>query len=223
MPVELVVLDVNETLSDMSPLRGRFEDVGAAASLMPTWFASTLRDGFALAALGGARPFPQVATSVLRTLFAGVELTRPVDEAVQHVLGGFPELSLHPDVEPGLRRLAEAGVRLVTLTNGSASLSATLLDENGVADLVEARLSVDDAGRWKPHPQSYTWALEQLGVAPGSAAMLACHPWDLAGAAAVGMRTAYVDRKGGPWPEVFPEPDVRADDMASLAEAVLGL
>ena len=37
---DLVLLDVNETLSDLAPPRHRFEDVGAPAHLLETWFAS---------------------------------------------------------------------------------------------------------------------------------------------------------------------------------------
>lgn len=44
----LVVFDVNETLSDMSPLAARFEDVGAPSLTAQIWFAELLRDGFAL-------------------------------------------------------------------------------------------------------------------------------------------------------------------------------
>ncbi len=36
---QVLVFDVNETLSDMGPLRTRFEDIGAPAHLLPLWFA----------------------------------------------------------------------------------------------------------------------------------------------------------------------------------------
>ncbi len=45
----VIVFDVNETLSDMAPLARRFADVGAPELLAQVWFASLLRDGFALA------------------------------------------------------------------------------------------------------------------------------------------------------------------------------
>ncbi len=49
MPAPAVVIfDVNETLSDLEPLRGRFERIGAPAAMLDAWFAATLRDGFAL-------------------------------------------------------------------------------------------------------------------------------------------------------------------------------
>jgi 2-haloacid dehalogenase len=50
----------------------------------------------------------------------------------------------------GLHHLHEGGVRLVTLTNGAAAMSDGALSRAGVLDLFEARLSVTDAGRWKP-------------------------------------------------------------------------
>ena len=53
----LLIFDVNETLSDMSPMAKRFEDVGAPAHLATTWFAGLLRDGFALTAVNSSDSF----------------------------------------------------------------------------------------------------------------------------------------------------------------------
>lgn len=69
---------------------------------------------------------------------------------------------------------------MVTLTNGSLAQSQALLERAGVADLVEQRLSVDDAGRWKPHPDAYDYAARTCGVPLERCAMVAVHPWDLA-------------------------------------------
>ena len=48
MRPSVIVFDVNETLSDLSALGARFIEVGAAGSAARLWFASVLRDGFAL-------------------------------------------------------------------------------------------------------------------------------------------------------------------------------
>jgi 2-haloacid dehalogenase len=219
---ELVVLDVNETLSDLKPLRARFTAVGAPAHLLDTWFASVLRDGFALAATGSARTFPEIGAAVLTGLLTHVDgLTLPVPDAVAHVLGGVKALEVHPDVPEGLRVLADAGARVVTLTNGSLAQTEGLLERAGVDALVERRLSVDDAGRWKPHPDAYRYAAEQCGVAFERCAMVAVHPWDLHGAAAVGMTTGYVDRRGTPWPAVFTPPHVTGTTLAEVARGLL--
>jgi 2-haloacid dehalogenase len=217
---DVVVLDVNETLSDLEPLRQRFADVGAPGHLLDSWFAATLRDGFALAALGSAQPFPAVGAAVLRGLLSGRELTQPLDDAVSSVLEGVSQLDVHPDVPFGLRALAEGGLRIVTLTNGSLSQSEALLERAGVEQLVERRLSVDDAGRWKPHPDAYRYAAAVLDVPLERCAMVAVHPWDLAGAAAVGMTTAWIDRHGAPWPDVFDAPDVTGSDLPDVARSL---
>lgn len=43
-----MLLDVNETLPGLSPLRSRCTGLGAPLHLFETWFAGTLRDEFAL-------------------------------------------------------------------------------------------------------------------------------------------------------------------------------
>lgn len=218
---ELVLLDVNQTLSDLEPLRARFTDGGAPGHLLETWFAATLRDGFALAAAGASRPFADVGKAVLREQLTGLDLRRDLEPAVSHVLDGFPYLDLHPDVPAGLRALVDGGLRVVTLTNGSLSQAEALLERAGVADLVERRLSVEDAGRWKPHPDAYAYAAQACGVAVQRCALVAVHPWDLMGAASVGMTTGWIDRRGTPWPEVFARPDVTGSGLSEVAEALL--
>ncbi|HET6752972.1 MAG TPA: hypothetical protein VFH23_03350 [Jiangellaceae bacterium] len=44
---EVLVLELNETLSDLEPMRERFEQVGLPRHALDVWFAATLRDGFA--------------------------------------------------------------------------------------------------------------------------------------------------------------------------------
>jgi len=56
----VLLFDVNEMLSDMSPMAGRFEEVGAPGHLAKTWFAGLLRDGFALT-VAGVGPSPASA------------------------------------------------------------------------------------------------------------------------------------------------------------------
>ncbi|WP_336855461.1 hypothetical protein [Sinomonas albida] len=57
---EVIVFDVNETLSDMSPMGGRFADAGAPEQLAKLWIAMLLREGFAPAAAGDAALFGEI-------------------------------------------------------------------------------------------------------------------------------------------------------------------
>src|SRR5215207_9309142 len=74
---EVLVLEVNETLSDLEPMRERFEQVGLPGHALDAWFAATLRDGFALTAAGTYPAFRDVASGALRALLASTGSTRP--------------------------------------------------------------------------------------------------------------------------------------------------
>ncbi|KQU07478.1 haloacid dehalogenase [Rhodococcus sp. Leaf7] len=220
---KVVVFDVNETLSDTSPMRRRFTDVGAPGPMFDTWFAGLLRDGFALAVAGAARPFADVGSGLLEVLLSGTAVNRTVVDAVDHIMTGLTELDVHADVVDGVTALAQSGIRLVTLSNGSTDVARTLLGKAGVADKFDAILSVDDAGRWKPHLDAYRYALGECNVAPEEAMLVAVHPWDINGARTAGMATAWIGRNGGPYPSHFPDPDLTAPSITSLAQMLIDL
>jgi 2-haloacid dehalogenase len=215
MKPAVLIFDVNETLSDLSALEPRFRDVGAEG-LLPTWFAGVLRDGFALTVTGHSAPFREVAAGTLRGLLAGADID-DIDGAAEHILSEFSDLPLHPDIADGVRALRQAGLRLVTLSNGAAQVAEGLLGTAGLRTEFEAVLSVADAGRWKPDPIAYEYATRQCGVTAGEAMLVAVHPWDIHGAACAGLRTAWLQRGGGPYPDVFAQPDVTVASLPELA------
>lgn len=213
----LILFDVNETLSDMSSVGQRFEEVGAPAHLATSWFAGLLRDGFALTAVDASDSFARIAQESLRAALHGLPLDRGAEDAVRHIMDGIAGLPVHPDVPDGIRALARLGIRLVTLSNGSASIAEALLDRAGVRDRFEALLSVEDAGVWKPAAGAYAYALERCGVDPMDAVLVAVHPWDIDGAARAGLGTAWINRAGGPYPGYFRAPDLSARSLTDLA------
>jgi 2-haloacid dehalogenase len=215
---EVLVLDVNETLSDLEPLRGRFEQLGLPGHLLDTWFAATLRDGFALTVAGTCPAFRDVAGDALRTLLASHGIDEP--GAVDAVLSGIVELPAHPDVAPGLRRIHASGVRLITFTNGATAISERMLTDAGVLPLLEHRLSVEEPQRWKPHRDAYLYAAEVCAVDPARMALVAVHPWDVDGARRVGMVGIWVDRKKTPYPTAFLPADLQVPDFEALADVL---
>ncbi len=216
----VVVFDVNETLSDMKPLGGRFAEIGAPPELLRVWFAGLLRDGFALTAVDASESFAVLAAEGLRTVLHGVPLDRDLNAAVDHVLAGFAELEVHPDVPDGLRALRSAGYRLVTLSNGAAEVADRLLTRAGVRGEFERLLSVEDAGAWKPAPRAYAYAARICGVDPADMMLVAVHPWDIDGARRAGLQAAWIDRTGVPYPAYFTRPSVTASSLPDLASKV---
>ena len=217
----VIVFDVNETLSDMAPLAGRFADIGAPDLLARVWFAGVLRDGFALATAGGREAFARLASGALETVLAGASLNRPAAEAADHVLSGFSDLNVHPDVPEGVRLLREHGLRLVTLSNGSVDVANRLLAKAGIRGEFEHLLSVEDADAWKPAPAAYAHAARVCAVPVEQMLLVAVHPWDIHGGHQAGMRTGWITRQPAPYPGYFSAPDLQASDLSALAREIL--
>ncbi|MEQ4520986.1 haloacid dehalogenase type II [Pseudarthrobacter sp. B907] len=218
--ISVIAFDVNETLSDMSPMSKRFGEVGAPAEMAKLWFATLLRDGFALAASGENGSFAAIGADVLRGLLTGVELKCSVDEAVDHVMGGMNGLGVHPDVTDGIKALAAAGFRLITLSNGSAQIAEKLFSEAGIRDAFESLLSVEDAPVWKPARASYEYASAAAGVDLAGMLLVAVHPWDIHGAARAGLRTVWLNRTGGSYPGYFDAPELTVTSLTELPDAL---
>jgi len=120
-------------------------------------------------------------------------------------------------VPDGIRRLADAGVRMATLTNGAAEVAEDLLERTRLADLVERFLSVDEVRRWKPAPEPYLHAARELGVPPEQCALVAVHPWDVDGAKHAGLRAAWLNRRRITYPNFFETPDAIGETLGALA------
>jgi 2-haloacid dehalogenase len=82
-------------------------------------------------------------------------------------------------------------------------------------------ISVAAAQSFKPHVATYTKAAEILGVTMDQVLFVANHAFDCIGAKAAGMRTAFIDRRNRPFGATPHQPDIRAPDMASLADLMV--
>ncbi|MCJ8503260.1 haloacid dehalogenase type II [Kocuria flava] len=212
---DVIVFDVNETLSDMTPLGEAFAAAGAPAHLARTWFAGILRDGFAITAAGGNAAFAEIAQDSLGRLLA--EAGGPItDGATGSIIAAFKGLDVHPDVHPGVPELAGLA-QLVTLSNGSARVAESLLTRAGLREHFRTLLSVDDAPAWKPARAAYAYASAECGCPAGRMLLVAVHPWDIHGARRAGLRTAWLNRTGAQYPGYFDGPDLEVPDLPALA------
>jgi 2-haloacid dehalogenase len=213
----VVAFDVNETLLDLGPVRAALIELGQPADLLPGVFARTLLTGMAGALVGNWFPFRAAFDAALaQTSDLGAGERAQVAEA-------FGELAPHADVEPALRRLTEAGVRVITLSHGSPGIAEAGLARGGLTPLVERSLSSESIRSWKPAPQAYLWAAGSCDVAPHELALVAAHGWDVQGAQRAGVTGAWFPRSERSYPEVYDVPHVHAPDLAGAVDALLAL
>lgn len=141
----------------------------------------------------------------------------------ESLVQGWRRLRPWPDSRNGLERLRRKHVT-ATLSNGHVALLADLLK---FADLrVDAVLSAQLAGSYKPDAKVYLTALRLLDCRPEEAGMVAAHAPDLHAAADLGLRPIFVRRpfewgQGAPWPAAPPLDGLLvADGLEELATAL---
>ncbi|GAB3221028.1 haloacid dehalogenase type II [Glycomyces halotolerans] len=81
-------------------------------------------------------------------------------------------------------------------------------------------LSGETVTAYKPAPEIYRYAVDTAGRPPERILMVAAHAWDLRGARACGMRTAYVRRPAGDPPTSTDRFDLRFEGLDDLADAL---
>jgi 2-haloacid dehalogenase len=214
-----VAFDVVETLISLEPLGERLQDVGLPADAVQALFPRTLLYGLGLSVVGDYIPFPVAAGEALRAISRG----RLTDEQVAHVISGFGELPAHPDVAPCMKTLAEGGVRMICLTNGSAAITRGFLDRHGLSDYIESVVVTSEVSTWKPPAVVYHHGCERLGLTPAQVALVAVHAWDCHGAKRAGLMAGWAARAEGKYGDIFVPADVMGEDLQEVAEGLLAL
>ena len=142
---------------------------------------------------------------------AGIEHTH---EEVRRLVAQIERLKPFPDVLDALERLHRR-YRLAILSNGDPDMLEAARPHIGFE--FDARISVEEAGYFKPHHATYAKACERIGVDRSSVLFVANHAFDCIGAKAYGMRTAFIDRRRRPFGDTPHQPDLIVEDFAALA------
>jgi 2-haloacid dehalogenase len=115
-----------------------------------------------------------------------------IDESTRMELNlAWHRLDAWPDASPALARL-RTRFRVAPCSNGNISLMVDLARRNGF--VWDAIVGAELARDYKPKPIVYLSAASAFDCEPAQAMMVAAHSSDLAAAAAVGLRTAFVAR-----------------------------
>ncbi len=110
-----------------------------------------------------------------------------------------------PAVRALFERIREAGLTIALASSGKKDEVAHYQELLGIADLVDAVTSSDDADRSKPHPDIFEAAIGKLeGIATGEMIVIGDTPYDAEAARKAGLDTIGVLCGG------FPEADLSA-------------
>jgi len=103
-------------------------------------------------------------------------------------------LDAFPEVASTLATLKKAGLRTAILSNGSPNMLNAAVKGAGLDGLLDAVLSVEEVGVYKPHPAVYQLAVDRLSIAPNGIAFQSSNAWDAYAASAFGMQVIWCNR-----------------------------
>jgi putative hydrolase of the HAD superfamily len=220
--IKALTLDLDDTLWASAPA------IAAAEAKLHAWLEDQAP------AVAAAFP-PQAFAKFRRTVAAELphiahDFTALRHEALTRILGlhGAPAaladaglelfiaarsaVELFPDVPQALERLA-ARYPLVALTNGNADVAAA-----GVARFFTCTVNARSAGCAKPDSRIFLSGCSSLRFEPREVMHVGDDPdLDVRGALRAGLRAAWMNREGRPWPG---EPDdyEEVGDLLALCE-----
>jgi len=110
--------------------------------------------------------------------------------------------------------ILQSRCKLAVVTNCSIRLGA--LAAARLKTRWDAVITAEEAGFYKPDPRPYRLTLDRLGVTANDAVFVAGSAFDLAGTAAVGLRTYWHNRIGLPRPAQLPAPAIECATFERL-------
>ena len=131
----------------------------------------------------------------------------------------YLRLDAYPEVPETLARLSSAGYATAILSNGSPKMLAAAVESAGLSAFLDAALSVEEVGIFKPDPRVYQLAVDRLEVAPAEVCFLSSNGWDAAAAAHFGFRVAWINRFDKQQERIPADPDIiirRLDELPPL-------
>lgn len=212
----LYLFDAYGTLFDVHAAVRRHSDaVGPdAQSLSAIWRQKQLEYTWTRALMGAYRDFWQLTEEALDYALAKTPSAPP--QSRDALIDAYRTLDAYPETIEVLSRLRERGAKTAILSNGSTEMLESAIEAARIGGLLDAVLSVDELGVFKPLPAVYEMATTRFRVYPDAVSFQSSNRWDIAGATRFGFRSVWINRTG--------EPDEYADmPPAAVLSSLAGL
>ena len=194
--IEACVFDAYGTLFDVHSAVGRHsEAIGAnAGAVSQLWRTKQLEYTWLRSLMGTHCDFWQLTGDALDYALD----SHGIDDRDlrEQLMQAYLRLSPYPEVGDVLRQLKNGGMQLAILSNGSPDMLAAAVNNAGIANLLDAVLSIEEVGVYKPDPRVYKLVEQRLGVKPAAVSFQSSNAWDAVGAAQFGFQVAWVNRFG---------------------------
>lgn len=223
MPIQVCVFDAYGTLFDVTAAaRAAADEPGGAglAAVWPRlaedWRRKQLEYTWLRAVMGAHTDFRRVTEDALDW---AMEAAGVSDAALRaRLMALYDALAAYPEVADMLAALKADGFATAILSNGAPGMLASAVASAGIGDRLDAVLSVETVGVFKPARAVYDLVGAQFATAPDAVLFVSSNGWDAAAAAAYGFHTAWVNRAGLPMDRLTARPDHVLRDLRAIPD-----
>ncbi|MDJ0628749.1 MAG: haloacid dehalogenase type II [Rhodobacter sp.] len=141
-------------------------------------------------------------------------------ELRERLLALYFELSAYPEVPKMLAALKQDGFATAILSNGEPGMLDGAVQSAGVGGYLDAVLSVEEVGVFKPHRSVYEMVGQRFGTAPDEVFFVSSNGWDAAHATGFGFTTAWVNRAQEPMDRLPWTPAHVLPDLTTIPDLV---
>ncbi|NDV01754.1 haloacid dehalogenase type II [Pseudoroseicyclus tamaricis] len=223
MATTTVIFDAYGTLFDVAaPAREAASAPGGEAlaevweDLARLWRDKQLDYTWLRAAAGRHADFRTVTEESLDWTLASLGLEEPGLRAT--LLGLYDRLAAFPEVPDVLAALKARGLATGILSNGTPQMLASAVEAAGIGGHLDAVLSAEDAGIYKPAAAVYALVGRHFGCAPVEVLFVSSNGWDAAAASGYGFTSVWVNRAGAPRERLWAAPEHELTDLTPLPE-----
>jgi 2-haloacid dehalogenase len=220
--IKACVFDAYGTLFDFATAAQKCRDVlgDDIEKLTALWRDKQLQYTWLRAAQHRHADFWQVTGDALDYTLETLHIDKP--RLRDCLMKLYLTLDPFPDVPDALKQLKAAGLRTAILSNGSPMMLDAAVKAAKLEPMLDAVLSVEEIGVFKPDPRVYQLAVDRLGISALAIAFQSSNAWDAYAASAFGMKVVWCNRYGQR-PERLPgAPDREIRSLAELPALVSG-
>jgi 2-haloacid dehalogenase len=223
MPVTTCVFDAYGTLFDVAAAAriaaaepGREAFAAKWPAISSTWRLKQLQYTWLRATAGVHCGFWQVTQEGLDYALeahgmAGGDLR-------ERLLQLYWELQAYPEVPGMLRELKMEGFQTAILSNGSPDMLRGAVDNAGIGDVLDAVLSVESVGVFKPDPAVYDLVGQYFGCPRSEVLFVSSNCWDGCAASGHGFHAVWANRAGEPMDRLPWKPAQVVSDLTPIPD-----
>ena len=194
-PIEALVFDAYGTLFDPESVQAECERLfpGSGAELSHLWRTKQLEYTWLRSLMNRYEDFWQVTEAALRFSCAILRLSCTVEQR-EKLMQEYLRLKPYPDVRDALAALRLKASACSFYQMARAAMLRPVVENAGLAVFFSRLLSVDAVKVYKPSPLVYDLAIEATGSERKAIGFVSSNYWDVAGAAAFGFQTFWINR-----------------------------